>query len=125
MSKKPGKVFLKKDDVVLVLRGKQRPTFKEDGQKVYTRGRVLKIDRLKSRVLVEGVNIVKKHVRASKDEQPKGIVECEAPINISNVMLEDPKLKVPTRVGYKFIEKKDGSRQKVRFAKRSGKVLDG
>ncbi|MDP6708799.1 MAG: 50S ribosomal protein L24 [Alphaproteobacteria bacterium] len=82
-------------------------------------GSVLKVLRDQDRVIVEGVNIVKRHTRPSQN-QPGGIIEKEAPIHISNVAIADPKDGAPTRVGYRFLE--DG--RKVRFAKRSGEVID-
>ena len=69
-------------------------------------------------MVVEGVNVVKKHVRPSQMNPDGGIVEFEAPIHASNVMIVDPKSGKPTRVGYKFVDGK-----KVRFAKKSGEVL--
>ena len=69
-------------------------------------------------LVVEGVNVVKKHVRPSQMNPDGGIVEFEAPIHASNVMIVDPKSGKPTRVGYKFVDGK-----KVRFAKKSGEVL--
>jgi large subunit ribosomal protein L24 len=68
---------------------------------------------------VRGVNIVKRHTRASATQQG-GIVEIEAPINVSNVAHVDPKTQKPTRVGFKFLA--DG--RKVRFAKQSGEIID-
>ena len=71
-----------------------------------------------NKVTVEGVNVVKKHVRPSQMNPDGGIVEFEAPIHASNVMIVDPKSGKPTRVGFKFVDGK-----KVRFAKKSGEVL--
>ncbi|WHY77755.1 50S ribosomal protein L24 [Neobacillus sp. WH10] len=71
-----------------------------------------------SRVLVEGVNIVKKHAKPSQVNPQGGIISFEAPIHVSNVMPIDPKSGNPTRVGYKTVDGK-----KVRVAK-SGEVLD-
>jgi large subunit ribosomal protein L24 len=109
--------------MVIVMRGKEAPYF-ENGKKVYTRGRVIKVLPKQNRVLVEGVNMVKKHTRPSQANPQGGIIEKEAPIHISNVMIEDPKTKEPTRVGYKFIEDKNGEKKKVRYAKKSGEILD-
>jgi large subunit ribosomal protein L24 len=82
-------------------------------------GSVIKVLRSADRVIVEGINMVKRHTRPSQN-QPGGIIEKEAPIHISNVAIADPKDGAPTRVGYRFLE--DG--RKVRFAKRSGEVID-
>ncbi len=82
-------------------------------------GEILRVLREESRLLVQGVNMVKRHTRPSQTTQG-GIVEKEATIHVSNVSHIDPKSNEPTRVGFKLME--DGS--KVRFAKRSGEVID-
>ncbi len=116
-------MHIKKGDMVIVMRGKEAPYF-ADGKKVYTRGRVIKAMPKENRVLVEGVNMVKKHSRPTQANPQGGIIEQEAPIHVSNVMIEDPKTKEPTRVGYKFVEGKNGETKKVRYAKKSGEILD-
>jgi large subunit ribosomal protein L24 len=73
----------------------------------------------KDRVLVEGVNVVKKHSKPSQANPQGGILSQEAPIHVSNVMPLDPKSGEPTRVGYKVVDGK-----KVRVAKKSGETLD-
>ncbi|MED2748711.1 50S ribosomal protein L24, partial [Brevibacillus porteri] len=73
----------------------------------------------KDRVIVEGVNIVKKHSKPSQLNPQGGIITKEAPIHVSNVMILDPKTGEPTRVGFKV---EDG--KKVRIAKKSGELLD-
>lgn len=73
----------------------------------------------KNRVLVEGVNIMKKHSKPSQMNPQGGIINQEAPIHVSNVMPIDPKTGEPTRVGVKV---ENGN--KVRYAKKSGEVLD-
>ena len=100
---------IKKGDEVIVVTGREK------GRK----GSVLTVDRQKRRVLVQGVNMVKRHTRPSGGT-PGGIVEKEAPLAISNVAIVDPKSGAATRVGYKFLD--DG--RKVRFAKQSGEVID-
>ena len=82
-------------------------------------GQVLKVLRADHRVIVQGVNIVKRHTRPSM-AHAGGIVEKEASIAISNVAILDPMKNKPTRVGFKFLD--DG--RKVRIAKLSGEVLD-
>ena len=82
-------------------------------------GSILRVIRSEDRVIVDGINMVKRHTRPSQ-AQPGGIVNKEAPIHISNVALADPKDGSATRVGYKFLE--DG--RKVRVAKQSGEVID-
>ncbi len=103
------KFKLKKGDDVVVVSGRDK------GKS----GSILRVLREDDRVLVDGVNMVKRHTRPSQT-QPGGIVAKEAPIHISNVALADPKDGSATRVGYKFLE--DG--RKVRFAKQSGEVID-
>jgi large subunit ribosomal protein L24 len=73
-----------------------------------------------NRALVQGVNMVRRHQKQTPQEEG-GIIAKEAPIDISNIAVEDPKDGEPTRVGYKFTD--DG--RKVRFAKRSGEMIDG
>ncbi len=82
------------------------------------KGKILKVFRDKDRVIVEGVNIVKKRIKPSAENPQGGIVEKEAPIHISNVMLVDPKTGEPTRIGYRF---EDG--KKIRYAKKSGQQI--
>jgi len=101
---------IKRGDNVIVLTGRDK------GKK----GSVLRVLRAESRVVVQGVNMVKRHTRPSA-AQTGGIVEKEAPIHASNVAHVDPADGKPTRVGFKFLE--DGQR-KVRFARRSGEVID-
>jgi len=82
-------------------------------------GEVLGVMPKDERVLVQGVNMIKRHTRPSQTQQG-GIIEREAPLHLSNVMLADPKTGEPTRVGFKVLD--DG--RKVRVAKRSGEVID-
>jgi large subunit ribosomal protein L24 len=104
------KLKIKKGDHVVVITGKDK------GKK----GEVLKVLPAENRAIVKGVAMVRRHQRQTA-QQDGGIVSKEAAIHISNLALEDPKDGEPTRVGYKFL--KDG--RKVRFAKRSGEVIDG
>ena len=82
-------------------------------------GKIVKTLRNENKVIVEGVNIVKKHQKPSNSNPNGGVIDTEAAINASNVMLIDPSTNEPTRVGYKFVDGK-----KVRVAKKSGKTLD-
>ena len=106
---------IKADDEVIVIGGKDRGK----------RGKVLRVDPKRSRVYIEGLNIVKRHQRprqvagAQRDEQVGGVIEKEGPIHISNVMLIDPKDDKPTRLG---VEVHEGKRMRV--ARRSGTRLD-
>lgn len=102
-------MFVKKGDKVKVITGKDKN--KE--------GVVLEAFPKKDRVIVEGVNIVKKHQKPNNAAPQGGILEKEAPIHVSNVMLIDPKTGEATRVGYKVVEGK-----KVRVSKKSGEILD-
>jgi large subunit ribosomal protein L24 len=100
---------IKKGDRVVVTTGRDK------GKK----GEVLKVMPDDGRVLVTGVNMIKRHTKQSAREQG-GIVSKEAPVHISNVAHVDPKTGEATRVGFKFLS--DG--RKVRFAKKSGEVID-
>jgi len=101
---------IKKDDEVIVLTGRDKGR----------RGTVKKVNVKDNRLVVDGINMVKRHVRPSQTEPQGGIQEREAAIHISNVALIDPVKNTYTRVGYRVLE--DG--RKVRFAKRSGEVID-
>lgn len=103
------KRHIKKGDTVVVISGK-------DNSK---KGKVLEVITKKDRVIVEGVNIISKHSKATKDNPNGGIIKQEAPIHISNVMLVDPSNGERTRVGYKF----DENGNKVRYAKKSGQEI--
>ena len=84
------------------------------------RGKVIKIDRKKNKVIVEGAGRVWKHVRRSQKNPQGGRLNKEMPIAASNVMLVDPTSGKPTRVGVRFLD--DGSKE--RFAKKSGTTID-
>ena len=102
------KMKVKTGDQVMILAGKDKGKT----------GQIKQVFPKDSRVIVEGANLVKRHQKQSQTAQA-GIVSKEATIHVSNVAHIDPKDKKPTRVGYKI----DGDR-KVRFAKRSGEVID-
>ncbi|MDQ7038810.1 MAG: 50S ribosomal protein L24 [Aquificota bacterium] len=108
-------VKIKKGDTVMVVRGK-----KENKGKT---GKVIKVIREKNRVVVEGVNIVKKHVKPIEGVREGGIIEMEAPIHISNVMLVCPNCKKPTRVGFRIVQEKNVIR-KYRYCKKCGENID-
>jgi large subunit ribosomal protein L24 len=103
------KFRIKKGDRVVVTAGRDRGR----------QGEVLRVIRKEERLVVQGVNMVKRHQRPSAGH-PGGIVDTEAPIHISNVAHVDPDSGKPTRAGYKTLD--DG--RKVRFAKRSGEIID-
>jgi large subunit ribosomal protein L24 len=103
------KLNIKKGDTVMVMTGESK------GQK----GRVLEVNREKSRVLVEGINLVSKHTKPNAKAPQGGIIKKEAPVHISNVMLLDPASGNPTRVGKKLNEKN----KLVRYSKKSGEEI--
>ena len=100
---------IKKGDKVVVLTGR------DSGKS----GEVIEVRPTENRALVRGVNLVKRHTRQSQTSQG-GIISKEAPINLSNLAVADPKDGKPTRVGFKVLA--DG--KKVRFSKRSGETID-
>ncbi|HBI02710.1 MAG TPA: 50S ribosomal protein L24 [Paenibacillaceae bacterium] len=102
-------MHVKSGDNVMVISGKDK------GKK----GRILTAYPKTGRVLVEGVNMVKKHTRPNAANPQGGIVTQEAAIDSSNVMIIDPKTGEPTRIGHKVVDGK-----KVRVAKKSGEILD-
>lgn len=102
-------MHIKKDDMVVVITGKDK------GKK----GKVLQAFPKKERILVEGINMATKHQKPSQKVQQGGIIHQEAPIHVSNVMLWDEKSKSGTRVRYEMRNDK-----KVRVAVKSGNVID-
>ena len=104
---------IKKGDTVIVIAGRDK------GRS----GEVIEMRRDEGRVLVRGVNVVKRHQKQSATAEG-GIISKEAPIHISNVALADPKDKKPTRIGFKFVGEGE-DRKKVRVARRSGAEIDG
>ena len=100
---------IRKGDTVVVLTGASKGR----------RGEVLRVFPKADRAVVQGVNIVKRHTKPTGMGQPGGIVEREATIHLSNLMLIDPKSEKPTKVGFRVLE--DGS--KVRVAKATGDVI--
>jgi len=101
---------IKKGDKVVILTGRDK------GKS----GEVVQVMPKETRALVSGINLVKRHQRQTQTQEA-GIVSKEAPVHLSNLALADPKDGKPTRVGFKVLE--DG--RKVRFAKRSGDLIDG
>ena len=82
-------------------------------------GKITKVLRSENKVIVEGCNIIKKHNKGNA-QQTGGILEVEAPIHASNVMILDPKTKKPTRIGHTI----DKNNKKIRVAKKSGEKID-
>jgi large subunit ribosomal protein L24 len=117
---------IRKGDLVQVLTGKDRGK----------QGRIIEAEPAQQRVIVENLNLVKKHrkPRPMKDSsrmgqtqiQPGGVIDLAAPLPVSNVMLVCPTCNRPTRVGYEFREDEKGRRIKVRVCRRAdcGEVLD-
>lgn len=101
---------IRKNDSVMVISGKERGKT----------GKVLRIISKKDAIFVERVNMVKRHSRPRGPQQPGGIVEKEAPIRVSNIMLMCDKCNAPVRVGHRIL----GDGKKVRICKRCGESLD-
>ncbi|NCQ33777.1 50S ribosomal protein L24 [bacterium] len=101
---------VKKGDTVMVVSGNDK------GKE----GKVLKVFPEKNRIIVEKVNLIKRHTKASRDLPRGGIIEKEGPINASNVMLVCPTTGRPTRIGREILS--DGSRARV--SKKSGEMLN-
>jgi large subunit ribosomal protein L24 len=103
------KLKVKKGDRVVVISGRDKGRT----------GEILRVFPTERRVIVQGVNIVKRHTKPRMGE-PGGIIEKELALHISNVAHVDPVSGKPTRIGYKFL----GDGRKVRIARRSGEVID-
>ncbi|KPL07805.1 50S ribosomal protein L24 [bacterium SM23_57] len=103
---------IKKDDMVLVISGNDR------GKK----GRVLKVFPKQNRIVVEGINFIKRHTKPNQVNPQGGIIEKEGVIHVSNVMLLCPVTGKPTRIGHKQIK---GAKRKewVRYSKKSGEII--
>lgn len=104
------KFRIKKNDMVMVIAGKDK------GKS----GKVLRLIPKKNRVIVEKLNMVKRHMRPGAHSRQGGILEREAPIEISNLMLICSKCTDPTRVGYKILD----DNRKVRYCKKCNEVID-
>lgn len=105
---------IRKNDNVMVITGNDRGKT----------GKVLKVFPSVSKVIVEGINIRKRHTKPSQKNPQGGILEKEAPIHVSNVMLIDPKTNEPTRLGSQIIlDDKTNKKKRVRVSKVSGEML--
>ena len=104
------RILIKKDDKVKIIAGKDKGKI----------GKVLKVDRKKNRLLIEKINMVKRHARPSAKNKQGGIIEGEAPLTVSNVMIMCNKCVKPTRVKMKRLE--DG--KKIRLCVRCGEAMD-
>ncbi|WP_455465552.1 50S ribosomal protein L24 [Bartonella sp. B39] len=101
---------IRKGDKVVVLSGKDKGCS----------GEVIKVNLKENKAFVRGVNMIKRHQRQTQ-KQEAGIISKESPIHLSNLAIADPKDGRPTRVGFRM----NASGNKVRFAKRSGELIDG
>lgn len=109
---KKAKLKIKKDDKVIIIAGKSKGKT----------GAVMKV--LNNKVIVQGANMVKKHVKPNPNvQEPGGIKEIEAPIHVSNVALVNPVSGKADKVGYKFIDE-DGQKKKVRYFKSDNELVD-
>lgn len=104
------KLHVKKDDLVMIIAGKDK------GKS----GKVLRVMPSKGRVLIENLNLIKRHTRPSRSNNEGGIIEKEAPIALSNVQLLCPGCKKPSRTGIRVLE--DGS--KSRFCKKCNEIVN-
>ena len=108
---KQPKLHIRSGDTVLVISG-------DDKSK---KGKILSVDREKRRAIVEGLNMVTKHIKPTANTPQGGIEKKEAPIHISNLMLVDPKSGEATRIG----RKKNDDGKLVRYSKKTGEVING
>jgi large subunit ribosomal protein L24 len=106
-------IKIKKNDKVRVISGNHK------GKE----GKILKVYRDKNRVIVEGVNIIKRHTRPNQKNPQGGISQKEAAIHISNVMLIDPKANDITRIGMQVLVSEDGKKKRMRYGKKSGEII--
>ncbi len=104
---------LRKNDKVKVISGNNK------GKE----GKILKIFRSDDKIIVEGVNMIKRHTKPNQKNPQGGITQKEAPIQVSNVMLIDPKAGEPTRLGVKIIEEGEGKKKRMRYGKKSGEII--
>lgn len=105
---------IRKNDMVMVIAGNAR------GKS----GKVLKVFPARERVIVEGVNLIKRHTRPNQKNPQGGIIQREAPVHVSNVMLIDPKSNKVTRVGTKVTrDETTGKKRRMRVAKATGEMF--
>lgn len=102
---------IKKGDTVLIAAGKD----------ITKKGKIIQVLPKKNRVIVEGINIVKKHIRARRSGEKGQRVEVPRSLDISNIRLICPKCKKPTRIGYKLVNK--GREKKIRVCKKCGQEI--
>ncbi len=107
------KTRLKKNDKVRVISGNHK------GKE----GKILKLFRAKESVIVEGVNIIKRHTKPYQKNPQGGITQKEAPVHISNVMFIDPKANAPSRIGMQVLQDEQGKKKRMRYGKKSGEII--
>ena len=113
VSKLSNKMHVKKDDTVLILSG-------DDKGK---QGKVLAVSPKEGKVIVEGLNMVKKHVKPRKAGDPSGIIEAEGAMYAAKVQVVCPACKKPTRVAHKKVQADNGKERSVRICKKCGETL--
>ena len=106
------KLHVKKGDTVVLLTGDREDKYVDNESKTRKTGKVLEVSPSENKVIVEGINMITKHVKPTRMGQPGSIVKAEAPIYACKVQVVCPKCGKPTRVGYKFVDGK-----KVRYCK--------
>lgn len=113
--KKPDgkKMKLKKGDTVMVIAGDDRGKM----------GKILKVDKKKSRAIVEGINFIKRHIRPSSKNRKGGIVEKEASVSLSNLILHCSRCSSTTRVSFRSVEGSEGERAKIRICRKCGEIV--
>lgn len=105
---------IRKNDTVMVISGNDKGKT----------GKVLKVFPKESKIIIEGINIRKRHTKPTQRNPQGGILEKESPINVSNVMILDPKSNEPTRIGSKIIlDDKTGKKKIARISKVSGEMI--
>jgi large subunit ribosomal protein L24 len=105
---------IRRNDQVVVIAGNARGK----------RGKVLKVFPETDRIIIEGVNIIKRHTRPNQKNPQGGIIQREAPVHVSNVMLLDPKTNEPTRVGTKILkDETTGKKLRMRVSRTSGETF--
>lgn len=112
-------MHIKKNDKVVVISGEYKSVVKDTKDQKAEVREVLKVFPKKNKVLVKGVNMVTKHMKQKRADQPSGIVKMEAPIDASKVMLWNDKIKSGVKVGYKI----DENGAKVRVCRKTGEII--
>ena len=110
---------IRKGDIVIIRRGKYRS--REEGK--YKTGKVLHVFPGTNRLIVEGINMISRHTRPTRQNPKGGIVKKEAPIHRSNVALFCKSCSAPTKVAYKVLMESDGSSRKIRLCRKCGESI--